>query len=36
MLGTDGKPKPEHFIDDGQHMTPEGYKVWTALQPHLK
>jgi lysophospholipase L1-like esterase len=31
MLGADGKPKPEHFIADGQHMTPEGYKVWTRL-----
>ena len=29
MLGPDGKPRPEHFIADGQHMTPEGYKVWT-------
>jgi lysophospholipase L1-like esterase len=31
MLGGDGKPKPEHFVADGQHMTPEGYKVWTKL-----
>ena len=31
MLGPDGKPKPEHFIADGQHMTPEGYKVWNEL-----
>jgi lysophospholipase L1-like esterase len=37
MVGPDGKPMPEHFIADGQHMTPEGYKVWTALvQPLLK
>jgi len=37
MLGADGKPKPEHFIADGQHMTPEGYKVWTTLvRPLLK
>jgi lysophospholipase L1-like esterase len=37
MLGPDGKPKSEHFIADGQHMTPEGYKVWTALvRPHLQ
>ena len=37
MLGPDGKPKPEHFVSDGQHMTPEGYKVWTQLvRPHLK
>jgi lysophospholipase L1-like esterase len=36
MLGADGKPRPEHFIPDGQHMTPEGYKVWTRLvRPHL-
>jgi lysophospholipase L1-like esterase len=37
MLGADGKPKPELFIADGQHMTPEGYKVWTGLiRPHLE
>ena len=37
MLGADGKPKPEHFIADGQHMTPAGYTVWTGLvRPHLK
>lgn len=37
MLGADGMPRPEHFIADGQHMTPEGYKVWTQLvRPHLK
>ena len=37
MLGPDGKPRPEHFIADGQHMTPEGYKVWTDLvRPLLK
>lgn len=37
MLGPDAKPKPEHFVADGQHMTPEGYKVWTELvRPLLK
>jgi lysophospholipase L1-like esterase len=37
MLGADGKPKPELFIADGQHMTPEGYKIWTRLvRPLLK
>ena len=30
MIGADGKPKPEFFVEDGLHMTPEGYKVWTA------
>ena len=37
MLGSDGKPKPEYFVSDNQHMSPEGYKVWTRLvRPHLK
>jgi lysophospholipase L1-like esterase len=37
MLGADGKPKPELFVEDGLHMTPAGYVVWTAaLKPHLR
>ena len=37
MIGKDGTPKPELFVEDGLHMTPEGYKVWTQmLKPHLK
>jgi lysophospholipase L1-like esterase/sugar lactone lactonase YvrE len=37
MLGADGKPRPELLVADGLHMTPEGYKVWTAaLEPHLR
>jgi lysophospholipase L1-like esterase len=37
MLGPDGKPKGEYFVSDGQHMSPEGYKVWTQLvRPHVK
>ena len=37
MLGTDGTPRPEFFVEDGLHMTPEGYKAWTRmLTPHLK
>lgn len=36
MLGADQKPRPELFIEDGQHMTPEGYKIWDRLvRPHL-
>jgi lysophospholipase L1-like esterase len=36
MLGADGKPKPELYIADGEHMTPEGYKIWNRLvRPHL-
>jgi lysophospholipase L1-like esterase len=37
MIGKDGTPKPEFFVEDGLHMTPEGYKAWTALlRPVLK
>jgi lysophospholipase L1-like esterase len=36
MMGTDGKPKPELFVADGEHMTPEGYKIWNRLvKPYL-
>ena len=37
MIGPDGKPIPEHFVEDGLHMTPAGYRVWTtALTPFLR
>ena len=37
MLGADGKPNPALLVEDGLHMTPAGYKVWTAaLKPLLK
>ncbi|HET9468760.1 MAG TPA: GDSL-type esterase/lipase family protein [Vicinamibacterales bacterium] len=37
MIGADGTPKPELFVEDGLHLTPEGYRVWTQmLRPHLK
>ena len=37
MIGADGKPRPELLVADGLHMTPEGYKIWTAaLKPHLR
>ena len=37
MIGKDGTPKPEFFVEDGLHMTPEGYTAWTQmLRPHLK
>jgi lysophospholipase L1-like esterase len=36
MLTADGKPRPELLVDDGLHMSPAGYKVWTAaLKPLL-
>lgn len=37
MIGKDGTPTLEFFVEDGLHMTPAGYKAWTQmLQPHLK
>lgn len=37
MIGKDGTPKPEFFVEDGLHMTPAGYTAWTAmLRPHLQ
>ena len=36
MLGADGKPNPELLVPDGLHMTPAGYRIWTAaLAPLL-
>lgn len=29
MLGPDGTPRKELLKDDGLHMTPEGYRIWT-------
>lgn len=31
MLGDDGRPRPEFFVEDGLHMTDEGYRVWTGI-----
>ena len=37
MLGPDGRPVPEHFVEDGLHLTPAGYRVWTAaLTPFVQ
>jgi lysophospholipase L1-like esterase len=27
----DGKPRPELFLDDGLHLGPKGYDLWTKL-----
>ena len=36
MLGENGLPKPEFYINDGLHMTEEGYKLWkTKVTPYL-
>ena len=31
MLGWDEKPRRELFVEDGLHMTAEGYRLWTVL-----
>lgn len=31
MLGEDGKPRPELFVQDGLHLSEAGYKVWTKV-----
>jgi lysophospholipase L1-like esterase len=37
MLGPDGKPRPELLLDDGLHLTREGYKVWAeVIRPLLQ
>ena len=36
MLGPDGTPLRDLFVSDGLHMTPAGYRIWTAaVRPHL-
>lgn len=37
LLGPDGKPRNELFLDDKLHLNPAGYAVWTrALTPVLR
>jgi lysophospholipase L1-like esterase len=31
MLGGDGLPRPEIFVEDRLHMNAEGYKLWTEI-----
>lgn len=36
MLGSDRKPRPELYVEDGLHMTRAGYEIWTrVLAPYL-
>lgn len=36
MLGADGKPLPDIFIEDNLHMNAKGYHIWQQLiEPHL-
>jgi lysophospholipase L1-like esterase len=35
MLGPDGEPRREFFLEDGLHLGPAGYRLWAAvLEPH--
>lgn len=37
MLGDDGKPKPEIFLEDKLHMNANGYAIWKrVVGEHLK
>ena len=37
MMGADGKPKPDIFVEDQLHMNPKGYVIWKAVVgPYLK
>ncbi len=37
MLGPDGKPKPDIFVEDGLHMNAKGYAIWKeVVGPYLK
>ena len=31
MLGADGRPVREYFAEDGLHLSPQGYCLWTQL-----
>lgn len=31
MLGADGAPRPELFVDDGLHLNDAGYRLWAAV-----
>ena len=36
MIGLEGKPSKKWFVEDGLHMTDEGYQLWTKiLAPYI-
>lgn len=36
MLGADGRPREELLREDGLHLSPQGYRLWSeALRPYL-
>lgn len=37
MLGPDGKPQPDLYIQDNLHLSPKGYELWVeAVGPYLR
>lgn len=37
MLGSDGRPREELFIQDGLHLSREGYDLWNSIiRPYLR
>jgi lysophospholipase L1-like esterase len=37
MLGPDGLPRPDIFLDDRLHMNQKGYEIWREIiRPHLR
>lgn len=37
MIGDDGRPRPELFVEDGLHLSATGYRLWTGkLKPVLE
>jgi len=35
MLGSNGEPKPDLFVQDGLHLNQQGYQVWTQVVEKL-
>lgn len=31
MLGAEGTPRPELFVEDGLHLNPQGYSLWASV-----
>lgn len=37
MLDEHGSPNPKYYIEDGLHLSPEGYQLWTdILKKHIE
>jgi len=37
MLGPDGLPRPDPFVEDRQHLSGAGYDLWTEIvRPHIE